>query len=254
SCSRGVPHSAREASRSGESLAIRGLGKIESTKRSVWLIRTERGFLMHELYILRHGIAIPHGTLGVPEDERPLTPKGEKRIKEVGRGLAAFGLELDRIITSPLPRARRTAQIVAQELGLTDRLVTSSVLSADSDAQTIRDWLRERHTDRLMIVGHNPSLSDLVGLDPGRGRYIPIRAQERWHRGAFRDAPLVASFPARLDCPRGAAAAASQTEITRGAADGVPDARMRARRSTENRPSTKGDTGFETRLRALVMA
>ena len=39
-------------------------------------------------------------------------------------------MELDRIITSPLPRARRTAQIVAQELGLTDRLVTSSVLTA----------------------------------------------------------------------------------------------------------------------------
>ncbi len=119
---------------------------------------------MHELYILRHGIAIPHGTPGVPEDERPLTSKGEKRIKEVGRGLAAFGLELDRIITSPLPRAHRTAQIVAQELGLIDRLETSSVLSADADAQTIRVWLRERHADRLMIVGHNPSLSDLVGL------------------------------------------------------------------------------------------
>jgi phosphohistidine phosphatase len=119
---------------------------------------------MHELYILRHGIAIPHGTPGVAEDERPLTPKGEKRIKEVGRGLAAFGLQPDRIITSPLPRARRTAQIVAQELGLIDRLETSSVLSADSDCQTIRDWLREGHPDRLMIVGHNPSLSDLVGL------------------------------------------------------------------------------------------
>ena len=207
---------------------------------------------MHELYILRHGIAIPHGTPGVPEDERPLTPKGEKRIKEVGRGLAAFGLELDRIITSPLPRARRTAQIVAQELGLTDRLVTSPVLSADSDAQTIRDWLRERHTDRLMIVGHNPSLSDLVGLlILGEGGKFPFEPQERWHRGTFRDAPLVASFPARLDCPRGAAAAALQVEITRGAADG---ARMRARRSTENQPSTKGDTGFETRLRALATA
>ncbi len=119
---------------------------------------------MHQLYILRHGIAIPHGTPGVPDDERPLTPRGEKRIKEVGRALAAFGLELDRIITSPLPRARRTAQLVAQELGLIDRLETSSVLSADSDCQAIRDWLREGHPDRLMIVGHNPSLSDLVGL------------------------------------------------------------------------------------------
>jgi len=119
---------------------------------------------MHQLYILRHGIALPHGTPGVADDERPLTPKGEKRIKEVGRGLAAFGLELDQIITSPLPRACRTAQIVAQELGMVDRLETSSVLSADSDAHTIRDWLRERHPDRLMIVGHNPSLSDLFGL------------------------------------------------------------------------------------------
>ncbi len=119
---------------------------------------------MHQLYILRHGTAIPHGTPGVPDAERPLTPKGEKRIKEVGRGLAAFGLQLDRIVTSPLPRARRTAQLVAQELGLIDRLETSSVLSADSDSQTIRDWLREGHPDRLMIVGHNPSLSDLVGL------------------------------------------------------------------------------------------
>jgi len=119
---------------------------------------------MQRLYVLRHGIAAPHGTPEIPDDERPLTPKGEKRIKEIACGLAAFGLKLDRIITSPLPRARRTAQIVAQELGLIDRLETSSVLSADSDCQTIRDWLRERHADRLMIVGHNPSLSDLVGL------------------------------------------------------------------------------------------
>ncbi len=119
---------------------------------------------MRELHILRHGIAVPHGTPGVPEDGRPLTPKGEQRIREVGRGLAALGLKLDRIITSPLPRARRTAQIVVQELNLVDRLEISSVLGADSDSQAIRDWLRERPEDRLMIVGHNPSLSDLVGL------------------------------------------------------------------------------------------
>ncbi len=119
---------------------------------------------MNELYILRHGIAVPHGMQGVPEDERPLTPKGEQRIRQIGRGLAALGLKLDRIFTSPLPRARRTAQIVAQELELVDRLETSSVLDADSDAQEIRDWLRERTENRLMIVGHNPALSDLVGL------------------------------------------------------------------------------------------
>jgi phosphohistidine phosphatase len=119
---------------------------------------------MKELFILRHGIAVPYGTIGVPDDERPLTPKGEERMKQVGRGLAALGVQVDRIITSPLPRARRTAQIVAAELNLVDRLETSTILTAGSEPQTIADWLRERTEDRLMIVGHNPDLSDLVGL------------------------------------------------------------------------------------------
>ncbi len=127
---------------------------------------------MRQLYILRHGIAVPHGTPGVEEDQRPLTPKGVKRIKEVGRALAMLGLELDLIVTSPLPRARRTAQIVAQELNLVDRLETSAVLSADSDCQAIRDWLAGLGAERVMIVGHNPSLGELVGLlllgEPGK--------------------------------------------------------------------------------------
>ena len=119
---------------------------------------------MTELFILRHGIAVPHGTPGIPEDERPLTDKGEKRMRQIGRGLTALKLSLDRIVTSPLPRARRTAQIVAQELGLIDKLETSSALSAGTDAESLRDWLRERSEERLMIVGHNPAFSDLVGL------------------------------------------------------------------------------------------
>jgi phosphohistidine phosphatase len=119
---------------------------------------------MKELYILRHGIAVPHGMPGVPEAERPLTPKGEERMKEIGRGLAVLGLKVDRIVTSPLRRARETAEIVAQELGLVDRLEVSPVLEPTSEPATLRDWLREREESRLMIVGHNPSLSELVGL------------------------------------------------------------------------------------------
>ncbi len=119
---------------------------------------------MTELFILRHGIAVPHGTPGYSDDERPLTPKGERRMRQVGRGLTALQLNLERIVTSPLPRARRTAQIVAQELGLIDKLEPATALAAGADAQSVRDWLRERSEDRLMIVGHNPALSDLVGL------------------------------------------------------------------------------------------
>lgn len=119
---------------------------------------------MNELYILRHGIAVPHGTPGVADDDRPLTPEGEQRMKQIGRGLAAIELEVDRIITSPLPRALRTAQIVADKLDMTDRLECSNILRAGTDATTIRDWLLRRTENRLMIVGHDPAFSDLVGL------------------------------------------------------------------------------------------
>jgi len=125
---------------------------------------TMRGRSMNELYVVRHGIAVPHGTPGVPEDERPLTRKGEERMRMIGRGLAAIGLEVDGIVSSPLPRALRTAQIVARELDRVNRLETSDVLAASSEAMTIRDWLRGRTDERLMIVGHNPAFSELVGL------------------------------------------------------------------------------------------
>lgn len=119
---------------------------------------------MDELYIVRHGIAVPHGTPGMADDERPLTNKGEQRMKQIGRGLVTLDMKPDRIVTSHLIRARRTAQIVAQELGLVDSLEVSSALGADASAEAIRDWLRERNESRLMIVGHNPAFTDLVSL------------------------------------------------------------------------------------------
>jgi phosphohistidine phosphatase len=119
---------------------------------------------MKELYILRHGIAVEPGTPGIPDDERPLTPKGRRRMREIARGLRRLDLPLDRIVTSPLPRASATAEIAAKELGLEDRLETADVLRAGSEARAIRDWLRGRTEDHLMIVGHNPGLTDLITL------------------------------------------------------------------------------------------
>lgn len=119
---------------------------------------------MIELTILRHGIAVEHGTPGIADDDRPLTPKGEKRMREIAAGFVEIGLELDRIITSPLSRARRTAEIVAEALGLEDRLETTPVLRAGGAARSAADWLRDRSDDRLMIVGHNPMLDELLSI------------------------------------------------------------------------------------------
>lgn len=117
-----------------------------------------------QLYVVRHGIAVPHGTAGVLEDERPLTQEGEKKVKEIGRGLQGLGLKVDRIVSSPLPRALRTAEILADELKARALLETSDALKAGRSAESIREWLSGRTEEQLMIVGHNPAFSDLVAL------------------------------------------------------------------------------------------
>ena len=104
---------------------------------------------MTDLYILRHGIAVDPGTPGIPDDERPLTAKGEKRMRQIARGLRVLDLKLERIVTSPLVRARSTAEIVARELDLRERLEVSNVLQAGSSATTIQRWLRERPEERI---------------------------------------------------------------------------------------------------------
>src|SRR5262249_25694579 len=119
---------------------------------------------MIRLYIMRHGVAVPHGEPGMDDDQRPLTSEGERRVKEVARGLRKLDLTLERIVSSPLPRALKTAEIVAGVPDLEDQLETADALRADRDAMSIREWLRTRQEASLMIVGHNPSFSDLVGL------------------------------------------------------------------------------------------
>jgi phosphohistidine phosphatase len=119
---------------------------------------------MDELYILRHGIAVEPGTPGIADDDRPLTPEGRRRMRQIARGLRRLDLRPDRIVTSPLPRASATAEVVAGAMEATHELETADVLRAGSDARAIRDWLRGRTESRLMIVGHNPSLTELVGL------------------------------------------------------------------------------------------
>jgi phosphohistidine phosphatase len=119
---------------------------------------------MNELLIVRHGIAVEPGTVGIADAERPLTPKGVKRMRQVAEGLFKLDLKLDRIVTSPLPRARQTAEIVAEALDAVELVEVSNVLQAGTAAATIERWLRERREERLMIVGHNPSLSDLISL------------------------------------------------------------------------------------------
>jgi phosphohistidine phosphatase len=119
---------------------------------------------MNELYIVRHGIAVDTGTPGIADDDRPLAPDGRKKMKLIAEGLRRLDFQLDRIVTSPLARAKETAEIVAAELKLQRKLEISNALHVRSSAAAIKAWLLEQPEDRVMIVGHNPALSELVSL------------------------------------------------------------------------------------------
>ncbi len=129
---------------------------------------------MNELYLLRHGIAVDPASSRMPDEARPLTEKGIKRMNQIAGGLRALDLQLDAIVSSPLVRARETAEIVAGVLGMQHRLETSNVLATGSDPAAIERWLRQRAEGRLMLVGHNPTLSDLVSLLVVGSRMSPV--------------------------------------------------------------------------------
>ncbi len=87
-----------------------------------------------------------------------------------------------------MPRARTTAEIIADVLNARELLETSNVLQTGSSAATVHRWLRERTEERLMIVGHNPTLSDLVSLLVlGSTATADLRPEERGHRGPHAD-------------------------------------------------------------------
>ena len=91
------------------------------------------------LYFLRHGQADRSQWSGNDFD-RPLTKQGKQMMAQTADTIAALDLGLDLILTSPLVRAQQTAEIVAKNLRLEDRLAVESRLGPGFDAETRCCW------------------------------------------------------------------------------------------------------------------
>jgi phosphohistidine phosphatase len=115
-------------------------------------------------YFLRHGIAVEPQTWHGSDDDRPLTPDGEKRMEREARGIANLDLDVDTIVTSPLLRARQTAEIVADRLRIGKGLVEDARVAHGFDADSVAAILHERdHAASVMFVGHEPTMSAAIG-------------------------------------------------------------------------------------------
>jgi phosphohistidine phosphatase len=115
-----------------------------------------------ELVILRHGKAGPaeHGT---SDRDRALTSKGIEDIRKVARWLSSHDLVFDMIITSPLKRARETAEIVSTQSNRKSSVTVWEILSpGGSPEETFREIGRIAEDSVILLVGHEPDLSRLV--------------------------------------------------------------------------------------------
>jgi phosphohistidine phosphatase len=116
------------------------------------------------IYFLRHGEADwPNWTKS--DDERPLTKRGRAEMKKVAAFLQRLQIQLEQIVTSPLPRAKQTAEIVAKKLEIDlseDRHLEPGFRSAH-----LKQLLKDYTGKSLMVVGHDPDFTKTISALTG---------------------------------------------------------------------------------------
>lgn len=117
----------------------------------------------YELYLVRHGLAEERGDAWPDDTKRPLTDEGISRMRKGARGLARLGLSVEVVLTSPLIRARQTAEILAAALDPRPSLVNIDSLAPDGTyAAVIADLEKHGRKARLALVGHEPMIGEFA--------------------------------------------------------------------------------------------
>ena len=130
-----------------------------------------------KLYILRHGEAADHGDPRYENDaDRPLTPRGIQRTKALAHTLRLMDISFDVIFSSPLVRARETAEIVERGLRLHGRLELTEHLALSGDVEKLVHQLNKIRPapGSILLVGHEPYLSHLVSLLCTGGSHLSL--------------------------------------------------------------------------------
>jgi phosphohistidine phosphatase len=114
-----------------------------------------------KVVLIRHAAAVPKGTPGVLDAERPLTSAGKIRFRAGARGLARIMARPTVLLTSPLPRAQETADIAAHVFKGIDAEIEPAL--ADPDVDAILAALKNHPADATVaLVGHEPGLGALL--------------------------------------------------------------------------------------------
>ncbi len=117
-----------------------------------------------DLFLIRHAEALAIGERGVTnDDERPLSEQGELDAQAAAKGLEARGIVLDRLYTSPLLRARQTAEILLQTWARPElTLETCDALVPDGKSRKLSTFLLKQGSEKVGLVGHMPQLGNFA--------------------------------------------------------------------------------------------
>lgn len=132
---------------------------------------------MKTLLLLRHAKS-SWDDESVPDHDRPLNRRGKKSAPMMGRLILKEGLTPERIYSSTAVRARKTAEAVARTCRVRDRLelvenlylAPAGTLLAEAQSRT------PEPVERVLLVGHNPGMEDLVEALSGHRERFPTAA------------------------------------------------------------------------------
>ncbi len=118
-----------------------------------------------KLYIVRHAIAVPRGTPGPQDDDRPLTDEGIQKMRQAAAGLKSLDYVPQLILSSPLLRARQTADILLEAFKNEIKIKILTALAPAAARQNLYNSIEayENKLKSLMLVGHQPSLGEMAG-------------------------------------------------------------------------------------------
>ena len=115
--------------------------------------------MQRQLVLMRHG----HAEENRDDYARRLTEAGRAAARRAGESLARAGFSPQRILTSPAPRARETAELVAEACDYRSALQPEpSLYLGEEGAYALRLQALPADVSRVLLVGHNPTLSGLA--------------------------------------------------------------------------------------------
>lgn len=116
------------------------------------------------IYFLRHASAGERVANPKRDEKRALDEVGIQQCGDVGRALAALDVQVDVIVSSPLKRSTQTAALVGNEMGYEGKMQLDDGLRPGASFTDFRRLLdKYKKYESLMVVGHNPNLSEFLG-------------------------------------------------------------------------------------------